>query len=86
MSRGNSRGAKGAGHRVGIDMGQLATEEPDDLGGRRRPSTVARAVWPETVKHGSVRGSGRNSPGLLGNRKQDQAKPDWGWCGESCSN
>ncbi len=25
MSRGNSRGAKGAGHRVGIDMGQLAT-------------------------------------------------------------
>jgi hypothetical protein len=25
MRRGNSRGAKGAGHRVGIDMGQLAT-------------------------------------------------------------
>ena len=25
MSRGNSRGAKGAGHRVGIDMGQLST-------------------------------------------------------------
>jgi hypothetical protein len=25
MRRGNARGAKGAGHRVGIDMGQLAT-------------------------------------------------------------
>ncbi len=25
MRRGNSRGAKGAGHRVGVDMGQLAT-------------------------------------------------------------
>src|SRR6201984_1835660 len=25
MRRGNSRGAKGAGHRVGIDMGQLVT-------------------------------------------------------------
>src|ERR1700693_4187888 len=25
MRRGNSRGAKGAGHRVGIEMGQLAT-------------------------------------------------------------
>jgi len=37
---------------------------------------VARAVRPETVKHGSVRGSGRNSPGLLGNRKPSQAKPD----------
>jgi len=29
---------------------------------------VARAVWPETVKHGSVGGLGRNPPGLLSNR------------------
>jgi hypothetical protein len=28
---------------------------------------VARAVCLETVKHGSVRGPGCNSPGLLGN-------------------
>jgi len=37
MKRGNSRGAKGVGHRVGIDMGRQ--EEPDGLGGRRRSST-----------------------------------------------
>lgn len=39
---------------------------------------VARGVGPKTVKHGSVRGSGRNSPGLLGNRKQSHAHPDYG--------
>ena len=43
MSRGNSRGAKGAGHRVGIDMGQLAT------GGTRwsRRKTPAFHEWHE---------------------------------------
>jgi len=66
-NRGNSRGAKGAGH--------PRRDLPESTGNRRNSliSTaggslqgVARAGWIERFKSGSVSGSGCNSPGRLG--------------------
>jgi hypothetical protein len=74
---GNSRGAKGAGHSVGT-MGPPAT------GGTR---WLRRSCQPSRGWHGPGVGDGparicerleAKFPGPLGNRKQDQAKPDCG--------
>jgi len=65
MKRSNVRGAKGAGH-PSRDRVNWKQEELTVLAEGGNFHWVARAVWPETVKHGSVRASGWNSPGLLG--------------------
>src|SRR5215831_7990963 len=65
MKRGNARGAKGAGHRHWARVNRQR-EEPDEQWkaaafGRWHEPDDARVSSPE-----SVRGSGCNSPGLLG--------------------
>jgi len=67
MKWGNAHGAKGAGHSRRDRWVNRKLEEPTVSTEDGSLQWVARAGYVERPKSGSVRGSGCNSPDLLGN-------------------
>ena len=76
MRWGNSRGAKGRVTESGSTWVNWQQEEPDGLGGRRQPSTGGTSCVTGDGQARICERLGAKFPGLLGNRKQNQAKPD----------
>src|SRR3974377_379855 len=64
--RGNARGAKGAGHRRRAWVNRVNREEPESSAEGGSLRAMARSGGRESLKSGSVSGSGCNSPGRLG--------------------